>query len=419
MKTAKRQAREIALQALYAWQLSGGDPVEQARSLEDFDKIDAKFVEGAAARRARSRARARADASRRTSTASSRRLSPVERAILFIGAYELAAHPKTPFKVVLNEAIELGKSFGGTDGHRFVNGVLEKIAIALRPEEVARDSEPTSERIRAHPPLLRPAAEARAGRRSATTARCCAPTPGLELAVTTDMLVEGRHFLPGADPRSARPQGARRQPFRPRGDGRGAALGDARARAARGRRALAGGVRAGLLRACRALRRRSGRRRHHAQRRCSPSASRRWARCRRASRCTAPARARATTSGCRASSAARRSVSRGRSLPPSRRGCTGPSRASSSASGCAASRARRSTFPTGWRATSGHILERSQVGAVVEYARIPRPAAFEKFRELERDCVLSGGDDYELAVHGGAAAAPRDRGAGAGAEASR
>ena len=44
----------------------------------------------------------------------------------------------------------------------------------------------------------------------------------------------------------------------------------------------------------------------------------------------------------------------------------------------------------------GHILERSQVGAVVEYARIPRPAAFEKFRQLELDCVLSGGDDYEL-----------------------
>src|SRR4029077_8787323 len=44
----------------------------------------------------------------------------------------------------------------------------------------------------------------------------------------------------------------------------------------------------------------------------------------------------------------------------------------------------------------GHILERSQGGAVVEYARIPKPAAFEQFRELERDCVLSGGDDYEL-----------------------
>jgi N utilization substance protein B len=66
------------------------------------------------------------------------RLSPVERAILYIGTYELSAQPKTPFKVVLNEAIELGKSFGGTDGHRFVNGVLEKIALALRPEEVAK-----------------------------------------------------------------------------------------------------------------------------------------------------------------------------------------------------------------------------------------------------------------------------------------
>ena len=67
-----------------------------------------------------------------------KRLSPVERAILYIGAFELASHPETPFKVVLNEAVELGKSFGATDGHRFVNGVLEKIAIALRPEEVAR-----------------------------------------------------------------------------------------------------------------------------------------------------------------------------------------------------------------------------------------------------------------------------------------
>ena len=66
------------------------------------------------------------------------RLSPVERAILYIGAYELSAQPKTPFKVVLNEAVELGKSFGGTEGHRFVNGVLEKLAAALRPEEVAQ-----------------------------------------------------------------------------------------------------------------------------------------------------------------------------------------------------------------------------------------------------------------------------------------
>ena len=65
-------------------------------------------------------------------------LSPVERVILLIGAYELSERPETPFKVVLNEAIELGKSFGGTDGHKFVNGVLEKLAVGLRPEEIAR-----------------------------------------------------------------------------------------------------------------------------------------------------------------------------------------------------------------------------------------------------------------------------------------
>ena len=66
------------------------------------------------------------------------RLSPVERSILYIGAFELMAQPQTPFKVVLNEAVELGKSFGAAEGHRFVNGVLERIATTLRPEEVAK-----------------------------------------------------------------------------------------------------------------------------------------------------------------------------------------------------------------------------------------------------------------------------------------
>ena len=137
MKTVKRHAREIALQALYAWQLSGGDPLDEARLQEGFDKTDARFVE-ALLRGVHERS---GELERLITPHLDRqfnRLSPVERAILYIGAFELEAHPKTPFKVVLNEAVELGKSFGATDGHRFVNGVLEKIAIALRPEEVAR-----------------------------------------------------------------------------------------------------------------------------------------------------------------------------------------------------------------------------------------------------------------------------------------
>jgi len=137
VKTARRQARELALQALYAWQLSGSDPMEQALSHEEGGKTDLLFVEkilvGVVASEAELQKLITPHLDR-----DFKRLSPVERAILYIGAFELASHPETPFKVVLNEAIELGKSYGAAEGHRFINGVLEKIAVALRPEEVAR-----------------------------------------------------------------------------------------------------------------------------------------------------------------------------------------------------------------------------------------------------------------------------------------
>jgi transcription antitermination protein NusB len=125
----------VALQALYAWQLSGADPLDEARANEAYEKgafVDelVRGVHGGAG-----------ELEKLITPHLDRpftRLSPVERAILYIGTHELSAHPKTPFKVVLNEAVELGKSFGGAEGHRFINGVLEKIAEALRPEEVAR-----------------------------------------------------------------------------------------------------------------------------------------------------------------------------------------------------------------------------------------------------------------------------------------
>ena len=137
MKSARHQARENALQAIYAWQLSGADPLEAALGLEESARADRAFVE-ALVRGVRDRV---AELDRVIAPHLDRdpaRLSPVERSILYIGAFELAAHPETPFKVVLNEAVELGKSFGGAEGHRFVNGVLEKVAAQLRPEEVAR-----------------------------------------------------------------------------------------------------------------------------------------------------------------------------------------------------------------------------------------------------------------------------------------
>lgn len=139
-KTARRRSREFALQALYAWQMARGTPgeiVEQVKGYEGFERADAALAEtlvrGVAERSTELEALIAPHLDRSFAS-----LSPVERAILYIGTFELCAEHHTPFKVIVNEAIELGKSFGGTDGHKFVNGVLEKLAASLRPGEFGR-----------------------------------------------------------------------------------------------------------------------------------------------------------------------------------------------------------------------------------------------------------------------------------------
>jgi N utilization substance protein B len=140
MKTSRRRSRELALQALYAWQLGGGDALEQLRALDEDAHADKALAEALV----RGVLESAADLQALIAPCLDRefrRLSPVERAILYIGAFELQSHPETPFKVVVNEAVELGKSFGGTGGHKFVNGVLEKLAGRLRPDEVGRSKQ--------------------------------------------------------------------------------------------------------------------------------------------------------------------------------------------------------------------------------------------------------------------------------------
>lgn len=66
-------------------------------------------------------------------------ISPIERGVMWIGAWEFRHCPEVPWRVVLNECIELAKEFGGTDGHKYVNGVLNKLAPQVRPDEVAND----------------------------------------------------------------------------------------------------------------------------------------------------------------------------------------------------------------------------------------------------------------------------------------
>lgn len=138
MKSNRRRSREFALQGLYQWQLAKTDTKTIALNLAEargFDKIDAEYffalLEGAV-EHAAALEQALAPCIDRNFSA----LSPVERGILLLAGYEFMHRPEVPYRVVINEAVELAKSYGGTGGHKFVNGVLDKLAERLRAPEV-------------------------------------------------------------------------------------------------------------------------------------------------------------------------------------------------------------------------------------------------------------------------------------------
>jgi N utilization substance protein B len=137
-KSARRRSREIALQGLYEWLISGAEAgVVDAhmREQDGFDKCDTAhfdaLLHGCIGEAADLDAVLARHVDRRTTE-----LSPVEHGVLLIGAYELKHCMDVPYRVAINEAVELAKSFGGTDGHKYVNGVLDKAATDLRPAEV-------------------------------------------------------------------------------------------------------------------------------------------------------------------------------------------------------------------------------------------------------------------------------------------
>ena len=136
-RSARRRSREFALQGLYQWLLSAEAVAEvEAHILEqeDFAKCDralfAVLLHGSIEQAAALDAVLARHVDRKTT-----QLSPVEHAALMIGCYELMHCLDVPYRVAINEAVELAKSFGGTDGHKYVNGVLDKCAAELRPDE--------------------------------------------------------------------------------------------------------------------------------------------------------------------------------------------------------------------------------------------------------------------------------------------
>lgn len=134
----RRAARRLLCQALYAWQHSGDSPARLYASLvtlEDTSKIDLAYVEENLAKIIDSTDSFAADIEQ----AAQRKMSditPIEKAVLWVGCYELKFRLEIPYRVVINEAIEQAKDFGGQDGHKFVNTVLDKLAKVYRKEEL-------------------------------------------------------------------------------------------------------------------------------------------------------------------------------------------------------------------------------------------------------------------------------------------
>ena len=141
-RTPRHRAREFALQGLYQWLLNNEPAttvVNNIRAAHGFEKADADYFaallygaiqESVSLREAFAPLIDRGVAE----------LSPIEHGVLLIGAYELKNNLDIPYRVVINEAVELTKSFGGIDGHKYVNGVLDKLAPKLRPDEVNADT---------------------------------------------------------------------------------------------------------------------------------------------------------------------------------------------------------------------------------------------------------------------------------------
>ena len=134
----RRKARTLIVQALYQWHISKSEPLEiEAQFHEqnggkiDWEYFSEVFLEIPKQQEA---------LDKHIGPLLDRELKsldPVERALLYLGTFELANRIDIPYRVVINECVELAKTFGATDGHKYINGVLDKLAKTLRSVELA------------------------------------------------------------------------------------------------------------------------------------------------------------------------------------------------------------------------------------------------------------------------------------------
>ncbi|MCF8197720.1 MAG: transcription antitermination factor NusB [Sulfuritalea sp.] len=140
IKSPRRRAREFVVQGLYQWQVADQDAAAiqvQAEGVAGFDKADNALYTSLLTETRQNAELLKLDLAPYIDRAWEE-VSPIERCILLLGACELKLRPETPYRVIINEAIELAKTYGGTDGHKFVNGVLDKLAAVLRSAEIQK-----------------------------------------------------------------------------------------------------------------------------------------------------------------------------------------------------------------------------------------------------------------------------------------
>ena len=134
---SKRRARKRLVQALYQWQMNpspASEIITQFLTEQDMGKVDQHFFQSTFKGIVENMDEIRADIDplmERSTFA----VGEVEKAIMMLGVYEFKNHIETPYKVILNEAIELAKQYGGDGAHTFINGTLHKASVKMRPLE--------------------------------------------------------------------------------------------------------------------------------------------------------------------------------------------------------------------------------------------------------------------------------------------
>ena len=133
---ARSRARELIVQSLYQRQITGHSEAElltQFRSRPNYERVDQKYFDEALSAICRNTEQLEESIDKLADRPLSQ-LDPVERGILLLGFYELQEKPDGPFKVVINESVNIAKRFGAVDGHKYINALLDRAAKVLRPD---------------------------------------------------------------------------------------------------------------------------------------------------------------------------------------------------------------------------------------------------------------------------------------------